>query len=80
MRPQTLEEWQTYIDTLDAHDLYQAAFAAGGVRFMQTLIREGYIAADITEIHKMFAVRFLEMGLEPPGVGTGCVVDFRRLA
>jgi len=80
MTPKTLQEWSSYIDTLSGRDLYEAARGAGSVKFMLKLRAEGSEPNDVTEIQKMFAIRFVELGIEPPGRANGCVIDFRRLS
>jgi len=80
MKPQTPEEWQSYVDSLDEDDLFRQAIAAGSVKFMTKLLDEGSPSSFVTEIQKIFALRFVEVGLEPPARSSGCVVDYRRLA
>ena len=79
MNPQTLDEWQSYVLSLNETDLFNVAVAAGSTKFMNTLLDEGYSADEITTIQKMFAIRFSELGIEPPSRAPGCVVDYRRL-
>lgn len=79
MNPQTLDEWQQYVLTLDETEAYNVAEAAGTVKFSTTLIDEGYSAKDVTAILTMIALRLQELDIAPPRVGK-CVVDFRWLA
>lgn len=79
MNPKTPEEWQAYIDSLDDEDLYYVARAAGTLKFMGLMMEEGHSADFITDIHRMFALRFAELGIEPPSRTNGCVVDYRAL-
>lgn len=79
MNPQTLEEWQQYVLTLDADEAYNVAMAAGTIKFSQTLVEEGYPATDVTAILTMIALRLQELGVAPPRTGK-CVIDFRWLA
>jgi hypothetical protein len=79
VNPQTLEEWQQYVLTLDADEAYNVAMAAGTAKFSSMLIEEGYVAKDVTAILTMIALRLQELDVAPPRVGK-CVVDFRWLA
>jgi len=79
MNPETLEEWQEYVNFLDEDELFQQATAAGSMKFMMKLSEEGASPEMITGIQKIFALRFAEAGLEPPARSPECVVDYRRL-
>jgi hypothetical protein len=79
VNPQTLEEWQQYVLTLDADEAYNVAMAAGTIKFSTTLIEEGYAATDVTAILTMIALRLQELDVAPPRTGK-CVIDFRWLA
>lgn len=80
MNPSTPEEWQEYVDNLEDKELFDQAIAAGSVKFMTKLLEEGIPSDTITEIHGIFARRFVDLGMEPPSRAPGCVVDYRRLA
>lgn len=79
MNPKTSDEWQKYVDSLGEDELFHVAVAAGSTKFMGVLLEEGYSADEITAIQKMFALRFVELGIEPPTRVSGCVIDYRRL-
>lgn len=79
MNPQTLEEWQEYVNFLDDVELFQQAISAGSMKFMAKLQDEGASPEMVTGIQKIFAYRLAEVGLEPPACSPECVVDYRRL-
>lgn len=79
MNPRTLEEWQQYIRSLDAEELFNVAYAAGTMKFAEKLRGEGYAAKEITTILTRIAFRLLELEVAPPREGA-CVVDYRWLA
>jgi hypothetical protein len=79
--PVTLEEWQAYVDAIPSdEDLYEAAVAAGSIKFGQKLLSEGYNAEDITSIRTMMAKKMVADTVAPPGRVGACVIDYRELA
>lgn len=76
-RPQTLDQWRSYIGTLSGEALRSKAIAANSLRFARMLLNEGFSASDVTEIYRMFARQFVATGQEPTG---GDYIDYRSLA
>ena len=79
--PVTPDEWQDYVEALPSDEaIYNAAKAAGSIKFGQKLLSEGYNAEDITSIRKMLAKRMVDETIAPPGRVPPCVIDYRELA
>ena len=66
MNPSTVEEWATYIKTLDGRGLWSKAIAANSVEFVQTLQAELLGPTEIEEIFLLFALQFVEVDMAPP--------------
>lgn len=79
MGPKTLEDWQEYIGSLSGATLRSKALAANSVQFVRVLEGEGYSAADITAILRMFAQQFEHEGQEPPSRVEGTYLDYGLL-
>ncbi|MFH1812148.1 MAG: hypothetical protein ABIJ09_25650 [Pseudomonadota bacterium] len=67
--PQTLDEWQAYIAALDDTALVEQARAANSTSFVQQLQDEGKAPHEIHGVLVLFAHRFKDVGLRPPGDG-----------
>lgn len=67
--PATLEEWQSYIQTLEGSDLRSKAIAANSRGFLDALQQDGFLPQESTAILRMFAGRLIQTNQEPPGGG-----------
>ena len=45
--PQTLEEWEAYVDAIPAHELGELCEAANSFRFTEQLLAEDFTMDDI---------------------------------
>lgn len=78
--PVTMEEWQEYVNgILTDEELFDVAKAAGSLKFGQKLLEEGYLADDVSAIHKMLAFRLAGERVAPPGRVGSCQIDYRAI-
>jgi hypothetical protein len=73
MYPKTIDEWEMYVGSLTADELWNKAMAMNSIVFIRKLEEEGSSAEEINKIFGVFLKRFVAIGLEPP---TGGYVDF----
>lgn len=76
-KPETIDEWSAYIQTLEGEDLRSKARAANSWSFVQMLQREGMDPDDITLLMYLFAARMVRTNQMPPSDG---YLDLRTLA
>lgn len=76
-QPKTIDEWRSYVDSLEGEELFDVAAAANGIDFVETLESEGYEPVEIHAILHAFARRFAKLGERPPMNG---LYDFLRMA
>jgi len=74
--PESLEEWGLYVREQTPEQLWSQARAMNSISFIRTLGEEGNAADYIESVFKLFANRFVELGLEPP---TGGYVDLKEI-
>jgi len=79
MNPNTLQDWQAYIDGLSGMPLWSKAVAANSQAFVDTLIEEGFGMSDVQEILTMFARQLRATGQKLPTTGAFDLVELSRM-
>jgi len=74
--PETLAEWQDYIDGLSGADLWSKANNANTQLFADILLAEGFTMTEVEQIVTMFAERLLTDDQKLPETGA---FDMRSL-
>lgn len=77
--PQTLAEWQGYINTLSGPPLLSKALAANQVAFVRMLEADGLTASEITGVLTAFARRLIVDEQAVPGRVEGSYLDYGSL-
>lgn len=73
--PNNLQEWAHYIESLGDLDLFSKASAANTMRFFNSLLEDGFDAAYIKSVMMLFARKFRDIGIQPPGGGLYDLID-----
>jgi hypothetical protein len=66
---QSPDEWRRYVDGLDDDALVEATENANSAGFVRALQDEGYDAAEIDAVLRLFARRWRTLGQVPPAGG-----------
>ena len=76
MIPETLSEWQDYVDGLRGKSLWSKAVNANTQLFADILLAEGFTMSDFQQVVTMFAERLLADDQRLPETGA---YDMRSL-
>lgn len=79
MAPQTLEEWESYIESLSDADLLIQSRAANTLEFVRKMAREGLDPQTISDIFEKFAITLYERDMLVPERGEGTYLSYRAL-
>lgn len=75
--PQTIAEWEEYISQYHGKKLLDLCRAANKMTFIQTLLDEGMVMADINELFVLFVRRIAGLGMPIPADG---LIDLTEIA
>ena len=76
--PQTLEEWEAYVNTIPAHELGELCEAANSFQFTEQLLAEGCPMDDIRTIILFFVRRMVELEIKLPEGGAFPLYDMMQ--
>lgn len=76
--PQTLAEWEDNISQYHGAKLLTLVRTANKMTFIQTLLEEGMVMADVNELFAMFVRRMCGLGLPVPADGLLDLPDIAR--
>ena len=77
--PDTMEDWEFYIGSLEGEDLVSKAYAANTLSFVKMVTEEGYSPEKVEDILLLFAKRLEETGNMVPDGGQGFYVSYLDL-
>jgi len=77
--PQTIDDWDIYIQELSDENLWVQSKAANTLDFVQRLAREGASPAAISEVLEIFALELQDRKMLVPERGEGSYLSYRAL-
>lgn len=77
--PNSVREWERYINNLSGRKLWDQARAANQIRFVRLLEEDGFRSSEITQVFRLFAQRFIDTGSVAPGRFDGHYINYRDL-
>ncbi len=77
-RPQTLDEWATYVNQFSGGQLWSKAVAANSQRFVTQMVDEGYPMDDVKAILGFFVQRMMSLEMKLPEQGVFDLVEMAR--
>ena len=67
--PETIAEWEAYIEALPREKLWSKCRAANTFTFARTLITEGMVMEDLATVMRLFVRRMVELQIKLPEGG-----------
>lgn len=79
MNPQSIEEWDSYIEVLSDEDLWSQSVSANTESFAQELLHEGFSVMFVKRVVQLFAKQLASRNLKIPDGGAYDMHTLARL-